>query len=260
MRSDIERKKAKKQLGFWYSARLWWYTKIHRYAKGQFTKREAALHVLLFTAWMYPILVSQVMALNVIKSLKEFKPMTWLRARDDHTKRNIGFGNVIKRLTLSEGADPHEIQRDCLYLIANYVRSWRRDEYAKKIFANLLVEDPSDDSRLVVIARDHELFSNRRVGKKYLKTERAVAECFETQTLCVVGDAAVEYPDSHREAEYRSILGIPLRDIDSGRVLGVLSIDSSEPFHFSIDAKELETNLQPYIAAIESTLTAKGQP
>jgi hypothetical protein len=153
-----------------------------------------------------------------------------------------------------EGDDHHDFQRECLSLIANFVADWRHDVYARVIFANLLVVDPSDPQRLKVIARDREgMFGARLVPEYYPREGLAVAKCFAGD-LVIVDDLRLEFPTTHREKQYRSILGIPLRSLDGRQIVGALSIDSSEPCHFRKVSRELEWYLQPYIKALEVSL------
>jgi hypothetical protein len=222
--------------------------------------------------WIFPILLNQYITwqhkrqlgvgfvamylfLNFVRSWRDFRPMIWLKAREDHAERNIGFAGLIRQLAsgAASGAKRHDFQTDCLYLIANYVRSWRRDIGAKKIFANLLVISPKQPDALKVVARDREgVFDSRPMNTARKIDALQIGACVTTGRRCVIGDLTLESPASNEP--YRSILGIPLKRWSDGVVIGVLSIDSSEPFHFDTDAQTLETNLQPYIVALEATL------
>ena len=258
--------------GIRYDLRRLYYTTIHRFAKQPFTWSETLAHVLIVLLWISPILLNQYITwqhkrqfgvgfvamylfLNFLRSWRDFRPMIWLKARDDHAERNIGFARLLRLLATGSAYDAkrHDFQTECLYLIANYVRSWRRDIGAKKIFANLLVIDHDRPDVIEVVARDREgVFDARPMNTPRQITALRIGECVATGRRCVVGDLTLESPGS--DEPYRSILGIPLKRWSDGTVIGVLSIDSSEPFHFDTDAQTLETNLQPYIVALEATL------
>jgi hypothetical protein len=194
---------------------------------------------------------------NGIKAWRDHAPTLWMRARDEYATRQIFFAGVLKNLmprALST-AQTHEFQVDCLYLIAEYARAWQWDLEAKKIFANLIVVDPGGTT-VTVIARDREkpLGATRPVPKTYKMAERqAVKRCLESGKICEVGDLNVELPEYPRE-DYRNIVVLPLRKTPLGPVDAVVSIDSSERYHFSLEAKLLETHLQPYLSALECTL------
>jgi len=196
---------------------------------------------------------------NVLKARKQLNPTFQRKAQENYDERKVRFARIIARTgSWNDEKDPHDYQRECLDLIANYVRSYRWDVYSRVIFANLLVVDPEDDSQLKVIARDREgLFGSRTVPQTYERLERKVNSCFETGKTCIVDDLELEYGPEYAEKPYRSVLGIPLWSMDRKCVVGVLSIDSSESCHFRQIATELEWNLQPYIVALELSL-ARG--
>ena len=263
---------SKPRRGWRYDFRRLYYTTVHRFTKQHFSWDETVTHVVLISMWVSPLLLNQYinwrhkgqlsfgffglyLVMNFIRAWRDFRPLIWLKAREDHAERNIGFASLIRMLAngAAQKSKRHDFQTECLYLIANYVRSWRRDIGAKKIFANLLIIDRRRPHEIKVVARDREgVFDARLLNTPRDLDSLRIAECVATGARCVVGDLSLESPGAVEP--YRSILGIPLKRWNDGAVIGVLSIDSSEPFHFDTDAQTLETNLQPYIVALEATL------
>jgi signal transduction protein with GAF and PtsI domain len=73
-----------------------------------------------------------------------------------------------------------------------------------------------------------------------------------TGVTCVTGDVAKDFPDTGPKP-YASIMAIPIHG--AGRVLGVVSIDSSRRHHFDLEWSELERYLLPYVCLLGWTLT-----
>lgn len=144
-----------------------------------------------------------------------------------------------------------EFQRDALALIASYVRDHRRDWKEPTIFANLLQEE---GDHFVVIARDQE---HRHGRARYPKRGMLAAKALDQGSPVLTGDVYRDYPDTPPGKGYCSVLAIPLhRD---GEVVGVISIDSSQKFHFDIDGPKLVDYLRPYIALLAWTLPKRAK-
>jgi hypothetical protein len=185
----------------------------------------------------------------------EMEPRGWDEAREHYIDRKHEFGSVLRRLGSGDQSQlDHNYQRDCLWLVANYVRAWRWDLAAKKIFANLLIEDPCDPEYLIVVARDREQYVDARpIPKRYLRLERLINECFNTGKYCEIGDLSLQSGKRDHDCTYQSILGLPIKD-DSGRVIAVVSIDSSLRHHFAMEGDLLEVYLQPYLVALRPSI------
>ncbi|HKR66645.1 MAG TPA: hypothetical protein VJZ00_23160 [Thermoanaerobaculia bacterium] len=204
------------------------------------------------TGWL---LIGAYILGNVLKARKQLLPQYQRKAQENYFERKTQFAGILQRMvTWERERDGHGFQRDCLDLIANYVRSWHFDIGARVIFANLFVLDTTNSQRVKVIARDRErVFQARQVPTVCDKNEVAVAECFVSKDIKIVDDLSIEYPNTPPKA-YRSILGVPLLSLDGQQVVGVLSIDSSEVCHFRKVSRELVWSLQPYIKALEFSL------
>lgn len=136
-------------------------------------------------------------------------------------------------------------QRDALDLITSYVRGHRADHNGTIIFANLLVEDGDD---IVVVARDKE---HRVPLARYPKEGMIAWKAMQTGNTQICSDATKLLAPG-REMSYRSILAIPIRNDE--RILGVVSIDSSLPYHFDLEVDALERALAPYVCLLGWTL------
>lgn len=174
------------------------------------------------------------------------------RNYDERKLRMYTLVHAIQQHELMTGPEIVQFQRDTLELIAAYVRDHRLDWSSKPtIFANLLVEDGAD---LVVVARDSE---HRSTPARYPKDKMLAWTALTTGEAAVTGDVCRDFPETSRDRSYRSILAVPVhRD---GQVVGVVSIDSSQPFHFDLSAAELDTHLKPYVALLAWTLQKRAQ-
>ena len=244
---------------------------VHRYQLNRLSPSDWFTQVIILIGFASPValnifltpaqrrsgwlLIGVYILINVLKARKQLLPEYQRKAKENYEERKTRLTGVMHRMALWETErDPHDFQRECLYLIANYARSWRFDLGAKVIFANLLVRDPSDSTKIKVIARDRErLFGARQVPVSCDIDRVAVAKCLDTGDVIIIDDLRIERPQS-KGKPYRSILGVPLRSLDQKQVLGVLSIDSSEVCHFRNVANELVWSLQPYILALEFSL------
>ncbi|MBK5260522.1 MAG: hypothetical protein JJE51_13100 [Thermoanaerobaculia bacterium] len=247
----------------------WWYNRIHRISRRKVTWPETVSQAVLAFVYLSPLLLTNALTwdekrgpaiwltliyvfFQLIRQYRELEPQAWDDAREHYIDRKHEFAKVIRRLSSGDPAKlDHAYQRDCLWLIANYLRSWRWDLREKHIFASLLVEEPSDPQYVTVIARDREERTDARdVPKRYLKSERLISECFETGKYCEISNLRLEspYPVAN-DCPYKSILGLPLKNA-SGKVIAIVSIDSSLPYHFAMEGDLLEVKLQPYLVAL----------
>jgi hypothetical protein len=255
----------------------WWYHRVHRLVRRKVTPAKTIRQIILAFVYISPILVTNALTweekrgpliwfsvvyilVQLWRAYGDLEPQGWNEAREHYIDRKHEFARVIKRLATGNQADlDHEYQRDCLWLIANYVRAWRWDLAAKHIFANLLVEDPDDPASLIVVARDTEgRVDSRDVPKRYLKSERLIGECFETGRFREVGNVRIQSERVEKGCPYVSILGLPIKNAQ-GRVIGVVSIDSSLPYHFAMEGDLLEVYLQPYLLALRASLESRPE-
>jgi hypothetical protein len=171
--------------------------------------------------------------------------------RRNYGERKLKLYALLQDLQRPEPLAAGEVQRfqqEALALIANYVRDHRADRSGTQIFVNLLVEEGDD---LVVVARDQP---HRDRSARYPKAMMLATRALETQDAATVGDVYLEFPDTPRGKPYRSILVVPVVLEAERRAVGVVSIDSSRPYHFESDFKGLVTALMPYACLLAWTL------
>ncbi len=116
-------------------------------------------------------------------------------------------------------------QNRVLKLVASYARDYRGDLKAKVIFANLL-EERGEEMEVVARSENHRPLYTR-FPKEHSLAWRAM-KAGEAQTT---GSLYDDFPLTVTNKKYRSILGIPVLD-PSDRVVGVVTIDSTETHHF----------------------------
>jgi GAF domain-containing protein len=116
---------------------------------------------------------------------------------------------------------------------------------AKQIFANLLI---GEGDEMVVVARDQV---HRVGGARYPRNVMIASKALETGHPQLVGELYEEWPETVEGKPYRSILAIPVNT--ESKVVGVVSIDSSLPFHFHADPN-LVNYLMPYVGLLAWTL------
>jgi hypothetical protein len=158
---------------------------------------------------------------------------------DKRARESSGLSNDEKAL----------VRKHALDAIVSYVRVILSDVDQTKIFANLLAENGND---LVILQRDSDC--RRDATGRYPKKEMLAWKAFESGTTTGFGDIRYAYPSTPHGKPYNSVLVIPLLNAAGDRVIGAVSIDSSEMFHFNTYENDLETALLPYTQLLSSTL------
>jgi GAF domain-containing protein len=134
-----------------------------------------------------------------------------------------------------------------LHLIASYVRDHRSDLKGRRVFVNLLVRSAE---RIDVIARSD---AKRPLPQSYGPEECSIAcAAIDTGAPQVTGDVYRDAPKTKEGKPYKSILALPI--ILERQVLGAVSIDSKEPYHFEGHVEDLEVQLAPYVQLLAPTL------
>lgn len=150
--------------------------------------------------------------------------------------------------------EKQRVRKHALDAIVSYVRVCLSDPNETKIFANLLQEDGAD---LVILQRDSACRRDG-VGSHYPKHEMLAWQAIESGTTVGYGDIRHAYPSTPHGKPYNSVLVIPLTQANAAgrtRVVGAVSIDSSEMFHFNTYENTLETSLLPYTQLLTATLS-----
>jgi hypothetical protein len=198
--------------------------------------------LLSFSAWF---------VITLVKKARDVSPKNMQLLTRNYIERKLRLYDLITVTQRHETTTPPEVmkfQRDALILIASYVRDHRADSGKTKIFANLLIEDGDN---LIVVARDQD----HRTGRaSYPKEGMIVWDAMLRGEAVVTGDLCADFPHTLPGKRYKSVLAIPV--FRSGVVVGAVSIDSSERYHFDLEAAQLTTYLMPYIALLSWTLLA----
>jgi hypothetical protein len=180
------------------------------------------------------------------KAWRELSPKQMQLIKPEYNKRKLLHNRLLQQaLGDRRSVDVGLYQRECLQLIASYVRGHRLDLKATEIFVNLLCLDGED---MVVVARDH---GHRQDGARYKKKHLLAYKVQVTAEPAVTGDVCAEYPETPPKP-YMSILAVPV--FQGSDVVGVVSIDSVRRYHFDRDIKNLLIGIEPYVSLLSWTL------
>jgi hypothetical protein len=204
-------------------------------------------------------LTGLVIGSRIVRAWQLSSPAHMQLLRRNYGERKLKLYTLLQDLQRTQPLTPDEVgrfQQEALALIANYVRDHRADRAGTLIYVNLLVEDGDD---LVVVARDQP---HRDRSARYPKSLMLATHALVTQQAATVGDVYVDFPDTPTGKPYRSIMVVPVVLEAERRAVGVVSIDSSQPYHFETDFKGLVTALMPYACLLAWTLKKgpQGRP
>jgi hypothetical protein len=166
----------------------------------------------------------------------------------NYTTRKYALGELIvemHRLAEMTADEVSGFQERTLRLIAQYVRDHRADLKGQSIFANLLIEHGDD---VVVLSRDKP---HRVPMVRHPKAQMAATSVFQDGEMVVIGDLETELPNGPKK-RYRSFMVLPI--YLGAKIVGALSIDSTERYHFDFEAEELWVCLLPYVNLLAWTL------
>jgi hypothetical protein len=144
--------------------------------------------------------------------------------------------------------DHQKFLHGILSAIRNEVETWVVESAGLYINVSLLVEDPKDSSRLMVIARALPDRLNVSYAKENLFAWRF---CWRLKRVHYVRDF------SDPSKPYKSILLVPIKiEADNGntQVVGVISIDSSKKSHFEGFEDEIERKLLTELSLLKLVL------
>lgn len=204
--------------------------------------------------WPFLVSFSGLLGTQLLKRWKDNQPKERHIVWRNYDERKLALYRLVHatidrgRMTAPEIAT---YQRDVLALIASYVRDHRCDWETPTIFANLLVDDGED---LVVIARDQD---HRHARARYPKAGMLAAKALASGEPILTGDVYRDYPDTVPGKAYSSVLAIPIHC--DGQVVGVVSVDSSQKFHFDLDGSKLVDWLRPFVAMLSWTLPKRAK-
>lgn len=192
-----------------------------------------------------------ILAARGIKAWNHASPAHMQLLRRNYGERKLKLYTLLQdmqRPVVLDVPGIERFQREALELIANYVRDHRADHKRTQIYVNLLVEDGDD---LVVLRRD---VPHRARSARYPKGGMLAWKVLQEGDAATTGDVYSDFPDTPAKKPYRSILALPVV-LEAERItVGVVSIDSSRPYHFESDFLNLVKGLMPYVALLAWTL------
>lgn len=258
---------------FWpqlrYDAKKWFYVLWHQFSLSPFGFGTIFNFVINTGIVLFPVLIAYrngwpyalhffliYLLMLALKRKRDFSPENSTLRREGSAERKIYVAAAVMLLdtrmrtgTPLNSADKDHIRGHALDAIVSFVRSHRSDIDQVKIFANLLVEKGDN---LVILRRDSAC--GRELGE-YPKAGLLAARALDRGTICGSGLIRHEFPATPGDKPYQSVLVIPILPLARNeRPLGVVSIDSSEPFHFNTHENTLETALMPYTRLLALTL------
>lgn len=104
--------------------------------------------------------------------------------------------------------------------------------------------------QIIVVGRSDP---HRPTPKVYSRAQcLLVWNAIETGETQITGDLYADFPTTIPGKKYKSVLVLPVRF--RGAVLGAVSIDSPETFHFHLNFDDLQVHLSPYVQLLAVTL------
>ncbi|MEO8844578.1 MAG: GAF domain-containing protein [Kofleriaceae bacterium] len=191
------------------------------------------------------------------KVLMDFDPDHIKAIRRNYSERKLQLVSLLHTVQQWKLVEPNDrevlkFQTDALVLIASYIRDHRSDVKGKKLFANLLVKDGIEHVKVIARADN-----NRPIGQRYTRDEcTLVWGAFESRSAQMTGNLQEAIPSTPLDKKYKSILTLPI--IFRDEVVGVVSIDSEEKYHFDGYFEELPTHLGPYVQLLASSLQKRS--
>lgn len=210
--------------------------------------------------WHYGwILLVGYLVLIVVTRREDFSPKHVQLVKDGYKGRKGIFASVIGEL--SKGVDFGKVDKGlvrqhALDMIVSYTRGYRSDVQKTKIFTCLLVQE-NGGKDIHVLMRDTDSAKKRGLDAVYPAKGMLAQKCFSLKDVQFTGDVKTDYPGTPVGKEYNSVLCVPMLGPETQcEVLAVVSIDSTEPYHFDKCVSDLHTALMPYLALIEMTFRA----
>jgi len=199
------------------------------------------------------IWVVSYVALVFLARKETYNPKHMQIARDGYSARKAALAAAIFQIGVDVRpaiSDKDRLRSHALDMIVSYVRGFRSDDSHTKIFSCLLTLNP-DTHKIQVKLRDNISSKKRESYTEYDCSGMLAERCFLLKEIQVTGNVKREFPVTPSGKEYNSILCIPIFSRNSAAdVVAVVSIDSTEYYHFDTRWHELYTNLFPYIALI----------
>lgn len=207
--------------------------------------------------WKYGIwLLLGYLGLLLISRKEEFSPKQVKLVRDGYKGRKAQFAAAISEIAKGVDfgkVDKRMVRQYALDMIVSYTRGYHNDGEKAKIFSCLMVKENGGKS-IRVLLRGEDSARQGKSGTVYPTEGMFAAKCFALRDIVYVGDIKAEYADTPVGKKYNSVLCLPILGPEPDHsIYAVVSIDSTEYYHFDRCASDLQTALLPYLALIELT-------
>ncbi len=259
-------------MGYKHSTiKRWFYITWHKFTSRRFSFKLLIFQTILLGTWCYAFIIPAlrsgkidlklafggVIAYIFYGILKNYPVMPNLQ-RKHFTKqkiaRKIMTADILDKMTEHNLANlPRSdkegipLLEEILQVIADHVRTYRYDREGEKIFCNLLIE--YEYEYLKVIARNR---TERRGYPIYKKSDMQAWTSMTHKRVYESGDIFIDFPSTPAGKPYKSVLTIPI--IYKDYSIAVLSIDSSEPYHFTGIEETINTRLLSYSVLLKKVL------
>jgi hypothetical protein len=246
----------------------WFYTFWHRLSSRRFSIRRTFFNIIVLALWffgfIFPLLKGGKIGWSLgiagtlcyilyglLKTYGETNSIGKTYLVKCKISRKVMTASVLDKMLKNpcpaEPTGKREILEDILDIVTDHVRAFRYDRVGEKIFCSLLIE--YDNEQLKVICRNRGERSGSPLKKK---ANMQAWVSMTTMRTIECGNILLDFPNAPANLPYKSVLTIPL--VYEDKSIAVLSIDSSEPYHFSGEAERINTSLLPYITLIKTNL------
>lgn len=252
-----------------------WYVTWHKFSARRFSVKFGLFHSFILVAWVfafiYPAVVSRkldykyavgaIIAYIIYGILKNY-PFVRNFQRTYFTKHKMKrkfmtadiLDKMIEHSLNGRPRTPEEgipLLEEILQVITDHIRTFRYDREEEKIFCSIMLE--YDVNKLKVIAR------NEHGARGYPTYKKADMQAWTTMTHKKVigsGNIYIDFPATPANKPYKSVLTIPI--FYDNDCIAVLSIDSSEPYHFTGVEETINTRVLSYAVLLKKVLLEYG--
>lgn len=248
------------------------YIQWHKFTSRRFSVRLLVFKILLFGLWFFAFIVPLLRSGKIgpglafigglsfilygiaqnYPGIRGFQRKNFVKSK---IKRKLATADVLDKmlahrlsnvqLTSSIGTP---LLEEVMEVIANHVRALRYDKGEEKIFCSLLVEH--DEDNLKVIARSKN--GVRRDRAVYVKSGMLAYAAMTQKRVLESGDIFIDFPSTPADKPYKSVLVIPIFYQD--QPIAALSVDSSEPYHFTGKEEQINTRLMSYTVLLKKIM------
>ncbi|MEJ7596788.1 MAG: GAF domain-containing protein [Kofleriaceae bacterium] len=207
--------------------------------------------------WVAYPLAAVVIGIKMKSRLGELDPDHMRDLKRTHMARQLQLWELINIAQQWIGSPPSTRERNdyrdkVLALIVSYMRDHSADPKKRTIFVNLV--EHVGGNVVSVIARSD---ANRPLPTFYQAEQCSLVwEAMKTGVAQVTGDVYTDAPLTPAGKRYHSVMALPVKfGGKTGEVVGVVSIDSEQKFHFDRHFDRLKEELSPYVQLLAVAMT-----